>query len=186
MLTLLPPEHLTCRVLCVWVCVWFVGIAIRKHKAKPQHVPSVERRGRQAGRYYHKVAKGATSSGINLCNVCNYLHFLCHSWVPHSFIHSATVWKTHWKILIKHKQTNFPASLTPQRSVWENHIQIGDTLLALPMDYHVAFSRGVQITLIAPPPVRTRAHSHRTPGKCIFPAVAEYPWECEYAAVCHG
>lgn len=66
------------------------------------------------------------------------------------------VWKTHYELLIKHKQTNFPLPLLlPLKCVGKSYSNWGK-LFALPMDYRVAFSRGVQITLIAPP-VRTRA-----------------------------
>lgn len=50
--------------------------------------------------------------------------------------------------------------------------------------YRAAFSRGVQITLIAAQAAHTRALLLGAPqspgGKCIFPArflVVEYPWE---------
>lgn len=97
-----------------------------------------------------------------------------------------TVGKTHYKTLIKHKQTNFPGTLPPPSEMYlvcvcgKIVFKLGKTVRSphgLPRRVFSRCSNYSHCAACAHPRTALRA-----PWKIFIFPVAEYPWECECAA----
>lgn len=128
----------------------------------------------------HKVPQGVLSSGVNLGRMQLFA-------LPEQLMNEpVTVGKTHYKTLIKHKQTNFPGTLPRPPEVYlvcvcgKIVFKLGKTVRSphgLPRRVFSRCSNYSHCAACAHPRTALRA-----PWKIFIFPVAEYPWECECAA----